>query len=344
MISDNYVAGDNAYLKELYNFFFDVLGMMSITHYGAIGDGRTDNYGALQVAIDDANRRGISFLYVPFGRFVYTGVLRNIGGIIFVGNPHAKIVNLRTGTEIEIKQFGMPGVDVSNYYTKDEVDSLLSTTLEDYYTKNASNSRYYTKTSTDLLLANKQDKLVAGDNIVINGNVISAVDQAFFACPFPTSWSGTDTSRTGTNDYGTWTITTDTTAYDSHNVGQAFDGSLTSYYALSDGVTVEDKYLMLELPAGASIRPNKIAIAYNKIDYYESPAVFQGYNASTSAWETLYTFDTDGAGSGVWTVQPDIETDHYFTKFRIYNIHALRGYLQGFLYELQITSGYLKEG
>ena len=105
-ISDNYVTGDNIYLRELQNFFFEVLGMMSITHYGAVGDGRVDNYGPLQVAIDDAHRRGLNYLYVPYGRFIYTGELINIGDLIFMGNPHAHIVNIRTGEEIEIHQFG----------------------------------------------------------------------------------------------------------------------------------------------------------------------------------------------------------------------------------------------
>lgn len=123
VISDNYVTGDNIYLRELQNFFFEVLGMMSITHYGAIGDGRRDNYGPLQVAIDDAHRRGVSFLYVPYGRFIYTGELINIGDIIFIGNPHAHIVNIRTGQEIEIKQFGWIG---DNYYNKQEIDEMIS--------------------------------------------------------------------------------------------------------------------------------------------------------------------------------------------------------------------------
>lgn len=108
-ISDNFVVGDNVYLNELKNFFFEVLGMMSITHYGAIGDGRTDNYAYLQVAIDDANRRGLCYLYVPYGRYRYRGQLLNPNNVIFIGNPRAKIFNDRTGEEIEIKQFGVPG-------------------------------------------------------------------------------------------------------------------------------------------------------------------------------------------------------------------------------------------
>lgn len=115
-LGDNFVTGDNIYLRELQNFFFEVLGMMSITHYGAIGDGRTDNYGPLQVAIDDAKRRGLNYLYVPYGRFIYTGELTNLYDpetgeqtITFMGNPHSKIVNIRTGVEIPVLQFGIGG-------------------------------------------------------------------------------------------------------------------------------------------------------------------------------------------------------------------------------------------
>lgn len=120
MISDNYVTGDNVFLRELQNFFFEVLGMMSVTHYGAIGDGRTDNYAALQVAIDDANRRGLSYIYVPYGRYRYRGELINRENITFIGNPRAKIFNDRTGEEIEVKQFGW--ADGSDSYTKTEAD------------------------------------------------------------------------------------------------------------------------------------------------------------------------------------------------------------------------------
>lgn len=144
MISDNYVTGDNIYLRELQNFFFEVLGMMSITHYGAVGDGRVDNYGPLQVAIDDAKRRGLSYLYVPYGRFIYTGELINIEGITFMGNPHAHIVNIRTGEEIEIHQFG----EAISYVAGDGIT----------INGNLISAIPYT----------------AGDNITIENNVISA--------------------------------------------------------------------------------------------------------------------------------------------------------------------------
>ena len=171
-LGDNYVTGDNIYLRELQNFFFEVLGMMSITHYGAIGDGRTDNYGPLQVAIDDANRRGLSFLYVPYGRFIYTGELTNLidpdtgkQRIIFIGNPHSKIINIRTAQEIEIHQFGWFNGD-GNYYTKEEID-------ENYYTKTASDGMYVNvggDTMTGKLTINKSGSSLSSQNALSIGN------------------------------------------------------------------------------------------------------------------------------------------------------------------------------
>jgi len=111
MISDNFVTGDNVYLNELRNFFFEVLGMMSITHYGAVGNGKVDNYAYLQVAIEDAHRRGLQYLYVPYGIYRYRGNLQHLEGITFMGNPRAKIFNDKTGEEIPIIQFGLGHYD-----------------------------------------------------------------------------------------------------------------------------------------------------------------------------------------------------------------------------------------
>ena len=94
-------------LRELQSFFFETLGMIPITYYGARGDNRTDNYGNLQVAIDDANKRGLRYLYVPYGKYLYRGELINRKGLIFCGNPKAEIVNARTGECIPIHQFGV---------------------------------------------------------------------------------------------------------------------------------------------------------------------------------------------------------------------------------------------
>lgn len=103
----NGIFGRNITVRELHSFFFDTLGMMSITFYGARGDNRTDNYANLQVAIDDANKRKLRYLYVPFGRYLYVGNLINRENIVFVGNPNAEIVNPKTGETIPVHQFGV---------------------------------------------------------------------------------------------------------------------------------------------------------------------------------------------------------------------------------------------
>lgn len=337
LISDNYVTGDNIYLRELQNFFFEVLGMMSITHYGAIGDGRRDNYGPLQVAIDDANRRGLSFLYVPYGRFIYTGELTNLideetgkQKITFMGNPHAHIVNIRTGEEIEIHQFGwQQDADLTNYYTKEEIDQLLQA---------------------------KQNRLVAGENITIEDNVISATsgggggttETAFFSCPFPTSWSGSDTSRTGTNTYGTWTISTakadgsSISIIDGHTVNYGFDNDVDTYIKAVTGPNARAQ-VTIETPTNVSIKPAHILVkSIGTVGNTTYPATkFQGYNASTNTWDTLHTWTVNGRN----TVDVDISANEYYTKFRVTDIYysiAQTGE-SSYMYEFQITSGYIKE-
>ena len=375
ILGDNYVTGDNIYLRELQNFFFEVLGMMSITHYGAIGDGRRDNYGPLQVAIDDAKRRGISFLYVPYGRFIYTGELHNYldpdtgkPTIIFIGNPHAHIVNIRTGEEIEIKQFGFYKVDVGDeYYTKEEVDALLANIdLSDYYTKTEVDgllANYYTKTATDGLLANyytktaadtllngKQNTLIAGSNIAIVNNVISAfggsTDIPFASCPFPTSWTGTATSATATDSYGTWTVSTDAASLaDDTVIGSAFDQNLSTKANLITASADDRLYAMIELPTGISIKPTHIKIAYAGIHYDSQvdPVVFQGYNNGT--WTTLYTINHSSSSTASFATDVDVSTNLYFTKFRLNNIYSYGGYGVGnSIGEIEVSAGLLKQG
>lgn len=103
----NEIFRENITLRELQSFFFETLGMLPITYYGARGDNRTDNYANLQVAIDDANKRGLRYLYVPYGKYLYRGNLINRENIIFTGNPKAEIVNPKTGECIPIHQFGV---------------------------------------------------------------------------------------------------------------------------------------------------------------------------------------------------------------------------------------------
>lgn len=65
--------------------------------------------------------------------------------------------------------------DLSNYYTKQETSS--KTQIDTALARKADNDKVYTKTESDNKYqpkGNYQEKLIAGENITINGNVISA--------------------------------------------------------------------------------------------------------------------------------------------------------------------------
>ena len=103
---------------------------------------------------------------------------------------------IQNALDLKLDASAYTPTDLSNYYTKQEVDGALDdkldasaytpTDLSNYYTKQetsskteidaalntkADNTKVYTKNETD---AKYQVKLVAGDNITIRGNVISA--------------------------------------------------------------------------------------------------------------------------------------------------------------------------
>lgn len=82
---------------------------------------------------------------------------------------------LTAGSNIDITNNEI-SADLSNYYSKTEVDNKDTATLDSAkgYT-DTKITDYYTKTQTDTLLNAKQDTLTAGNNITIDANnVISA--------------------------------------------------------------------------------------------------------------------------------------------------------------------------
>lgn len=337
-VSDNFVAGDNIFLGQLHNFFFECLGMMSITHYGAIGDGRRDNYGPLQVAIDDAKRRGLVYLYVPFGRYIYTGELLDLDKVTFVGNPHARIINIRTKEEIPIKQFGAMWGDMTNYYTKDEVDSLLATAM----------SGYYTKDEIDAMLEFKQNRLIAGEGITIDNDVISATNDIegtpFDSCPSPTTWSGTTTELTGTNDYGTWAISTTVTPRPDTGTSleYAFDGDDETFFYPRRGQTYYGD-IQIDMPTGVSIRPTQFHFLWDTSTGIYDPAnsrIIYGYNPDTSAWERIGQVIKQDDYQNDFTV--NINTNTYYTKFKLTTVGTLTNTNDG-MYEFEIKKGYIKD-
>lgn len=69
------------------------------------------------------------------------------------------------------EEIGDTDIDLSGYYTKTETDVLLA--------DKADASSVYTKTETDNLLGAKQNALTAGENVQITNDVISATDTTY---------------------------------------------------------------------------------------------------------------------------------------------------------------------
>ena len=250
MISDNYVTGDNIYLRELQNFFFEVLGMMSITHYGAVGDGRVDNYGPLQVAIDDAHRRGLSYCYVPYGKYIYTGELNNIEGITFMGNPHAKIVNIRTGVEIPVYQFGWIS---GTYYNKQEADDRFVNTAGDTMTgslaigENSVASGQYSFAQGLACAATGDNSHAEGVGAIASGNHSHAENAGYASGDYSHSEGYvTEAQALASHAEGTRTVASgqsshaegeETTASGNYSHSEGRDTQATGNYAHAEGVT-----------------------------------------------------------------------------------------------------------
>ncbi len=115
--------------------FFEAFGMLPLTYFGAVGDNVTDNYANIQVAINESIKRGLYYIFVPQGKFYYTGVLLNVDNITFLGNKEfAKIYNEK-GEEIEIEQFGLSArvtqlIDTAIEKAKQEQNQSMTQTLE----------------------------------------------------------------------------------------------------------------------------------------------------------------------------------------------------------------------
>lgn len=83
----------------------DAFGMLPLTYFGAMGDNKTDNYANIQVAINESIKKGLKYIFVPEGTYLYTGELLDLDKVTFVGNAdYAKIYD--GVKEITIYQIG----------------------------------------------------------------------------------------------------------------------------------------------------------------------------------------------------------------------------------------------
>ena len=111
-------------------------------------------------------------------------VISNTSGLKITDEVNTIDLSARTGWGISVD-----GADLTNYYTKDEVDALLENIdLEDYYDK----------TETDNLLDDKQDTLVSGTNIksINNQSILGAGNITIEgAQQIQSDWNQTNTTK-----------------------------------------------------------------------------------------------------------------------------------------------------
>lgn len=98
--NDRYIT-----IRKYGTAFLEAFGMLPLTYFGAVGDNMTDNYANIQVAINESIKRELKYIFVPEGKYYYTGTLLDDDKIMFIGNSdYAKIYNGET--EIKIYQMG----------------------------------------------------------------------------------------------------------------------------------------------------------------------------------------------------------------------------------------------
>ena len=102
-------------LRKYGSAFLEAFGMLPLTYFGAVGDNQTDNYANIQVAINESIKRGLKYIFVPEGTYLYKGELLDVERVTFIGNAdYAKIYDGKN--EIKIYQIGsqMPYTEVQD--------------------------------------------------------------------------------------------------------------------------------------------------------------------------------------------------------------------------------------
>ncbi len=144
--------------------FLEAFGMLPLTYFGAVGDNLTDNYANIQVAIDESIKRGLKFIFVPNGTYLYTGNLLHVDKIKFIGNSDsAKIYD--GVNEQKIYQIGTQvPFDKGTALLSDEVDEDGSIFVE-----------LPIKSATEMYLIIDNNVIYLTDDglILVNGSLFS---------------------------------------------------------------------------------------------------------------------------------------------------------------------------
>lgn len=167
-------------------------------------------------------------------------------------------------------------------------------------------------------------------------------DIEFTECPFPTSWNAvtTGTEYTATNDYGEWRIWADS-VYDNFPIPNAFDGNTNSFYESGSLSSNANYYIGIDLPDGVLIKTTNIYIVHRYMHPGSSGLLtyIQGLNEN-GEWETLAYISLSTEKT---TENFNIDTDSYYSKFRVKMRQYSSSYTRNYIYEFQITSGTIRK-
>ena len=166
----------------------------------------------------------------------------------------------------------------------------------------------------------------------------------FYKCPFPTSWTKSETSQTGyppiyisTNDYGQWTIESSAVASGVGNpdVHYAFDNDKNTHF-MSSGLAESNSIAYIEIDSPIDICPRVFYIIVEKINGF----TIQGFNENNE-WEDITSISGQIGNKTEKTVE--VQTSKYHTKFKVNMKRYSSSKKYPYVYEFQIISGTFKK-
>ena len=166
----------------------------------------------------------------------------------------------------------------------------------------------------------------------------------FTSNPAPTTgWADSSDylSATATNEYGEWSLSTDITLSSSYKPSYAVDSSTSTAWANGTSANTSLSWntaLKFDPPTGVTINPKKISVVRKYTGSSNYATKIQGYNGS--AWVTLASLEV--VGSSITTSEYDIDSEEYYTRFRILAHPYSTSQMSNYIYDFKITSGTMK--
>jgi hypothetical protein len=173
----------------------------------------------------------------------------------------------------------------------------------------------------------------------INGKLFygkePAKEVAFTENIAPTSWTSVSNNKyTATNEYGEWIISSSGYKGSACKVNSAFD-DLDSTYWWSNELSSNSAEAYIQLDCPVLIKPSGARVKSKQV----SNGKVQGYNPSTESWETLETFETN---SVITADELTLNSDTYYSKFRVSCNRQSSSNTQVFIYDFKIVAGTYK--